>query len=174
MGLFIRQTQTRNTATGERYFTFRRVRGERIGGKVRQVTVLNLGRNFSVAQAHWPLLCQRIEEWLQPQQSLAPMVCPEALERVAQRCFEPLVSRSAVSEPSSAPVHQAVLSEPATDFQEVDVASLTVSQPRSVGGAAGFGGGGGVGLGGEAHGVGYTGHPHNLALSHVGLYAKWP
>ena len=133
MGLFIRQTQTRNTATGERYFTFRLVRGERIGGKVRQVTVLNLGRNFSVAQAHWPLLCQRIEEWLQPPQSLAPMVCPEALERVAQRCFEQLVSRAAVSEPSSAPVHQAVLSEPATDFQEVDVASLTVSQPRSVG-----------------------------------------
>ena len=40
-GMFIRQTRTNNKATGEGYFTFRLVRGERIGGKVRQVSVLN-------------------------------------------------------------------------------------------------------------------------------------
>ena len=44
--MYIRQTRTNNKATGEGYFTYRLVRGERIGGKVRQITVLNLGRHF--------------------------------------------------------------------------------------------------------------------------------
>ena len=39
--MFIRQTRTNNKTTGERYFTFRLVRDERIGGKVRQVSLLN-------------------------------------------------------------------------------------------------------------------------------------
>ncbi len=41
--MFIRQTRTNNKATGEGYFTYRLVRGERIAVKVRQITVLNLG-----------------------------------------------------------------------------------------------------------------------------------
>ncbi len=46
--MYIRQTRTNNKVTGEGYFTYRLVRGERIGGKVRQITLLNLGRNFAV------------------------------------------------------------------------------------------------------------------------------
>ena len=42
--MFIRQTRINNKVTGEGYFTFRLVRSERIGGKVRQITVLNRGR----------------------------------------------------------------------------------------------------------------------------------
>ena len=64
--MFIRQTRTNNSATGEGYFTYRLVRGERIGGKVRQITVLNLGRNFPFKQEDWPVLCSRIEQLLQP------------------------------------------------------------------------------------------------------------
>ena len=37
--MFIRQTRTNNKATGESYFTHRLVRTERIGGKVRQITL---------------------------------------------------------------------------------------------------------------------------------------
>jgi hypothetical protein len=33
--MYIRRAQTRNTTTGERYFTYRLVRSERVGGKVR-------------------------------------------------------------------------------------------------------------------------------------------
>ena len=62
--MFIRQTRIGSKATGESYFTFRLVRGERIAGKVRQITVLNLGRNFAVKQDDWPLLCCRIEQLL--------------------------------------------------------------------------------------------------------------
>ena len=39
--MFIRRTRTRSI--GDSYFTFRLVRSERIGSKVRQRTLLNLG-----------------------------------------------------------------------------------------------------------------------------------
>lgn len=55
--MFIRRTQTRNTASGERYYAHRLVQSKRVDGKVRQLTLLNLGRHFDVDQAHWPLLC---------------------------------------------------------------------------------------------------------------------
>ena len=60
--MFIRRTQTRGN--GERYFTFRLVRSERIGAKVRQRTLLNLGRHFDVARIDWPVLCRRIDDIL--------------------------------------------------------------------------------------------------------------
>ena len=65
--MYIRQTRTNNKVTGEGYFTYRLVRGERIAGKVRQITLLNLGRNFAIKQDDWPVLCRRIEQLLHPQ-----------------------------------------------------------------------------------------------------------
>ncbi|MBI4754502.1 MAG: RNA polymerase subunit sigma, partial [Betaproteobacteria bacterium] len=37
--MFIRTTQTRNSASGETYTTHRLVESRRVGGKVRQVTL---------------------------------------------------------------------------------------------------------------------------------------
>ena len=140
--MFIRRTRTNNKITGEGYFTFRLVRGERIGGKVRQITVLNLGRHFPFAPEHWPLLCVRIEQLLQPQDSLLAFACPEAIERAAQRYVGQLVARAPVAaEPEDAtagvsaapPAAPAVAARAAPDYQEVDVDSLQQSRPRTVG-----------------------------------------
>ena len=60
--MFIRRTRTRSS--GEHYLTFRLVRSERIGAKVRQRTLLNLGRHFDVARIDWPVLCRRIDDIL--------------------------------------------------------------------------------------------------------------
>jgi hypothetical protein len=127
--MFIRQTRTNNKITGEGYFTFRLVRGERIGGKVRQITVLNLGRNFSTKQDDWPLLCRRIEQLLQPQDLLLAIDCPETLERLAQRLVGQLVVRASVPADATE-ITPAPLSP---EFQELDIDSLQQTQPRSVG-----------------------------------------
>ena len=138
--MFIRRTRTNNKITGEGYFTFRLVRGERIGGKVRQITVLNLGRHFPLPQEHWPLLCLRIEQLLEPQDSLLAVACPEAIERAAQRYVGQLVARApaadgsedaAAADATQAPVPAAARAAP--DYQEVDVNSLQQSRPRTVG-----------------------------------------
>ena len=100
--MFIRKTQTNNTLTGEKYFTFRLVRGQRIANKVRQITVLNLGRHFPIPQEDWPLLCARIEQLLAPQAAFAPIACSEIIEHAAQRYFAQLVGRSVKDKSASA------------------------------------------------------------------------
>lgn len=131
--MFIRRTQTNNTATNEAYFTHRLVRGERIGGKVRQITVLNLGRHFPIKQEDWPLLCSRIEQLLQPQDSLLVSVCPSPIEQAAQRYAGQIIARTpqvAQAADSRAPT---VVVQALADYQEVDINSLQLTQPRSVG-----------------------------------------
>ena len=135
--MFIRQTRTNNSVTGEGYFTFRLVRGVRIGGKVRQITVLNLGRNFAVKQDDWPLLCSRIEQLLQPQATLVAIQCSDHIERTAQRIFSQLVARAISPEPSvsgeGSDAGATTVESPAPDFHDVDIDSLQQTQPRSVG-----------------------------------------
>jgi hypothetical protein len=100
--MYIRRTQTRNTTTGERYFTHRLVRSQRVGGKVRQVTVLNLGRHFAVPQAQWPTLCARLEEIHSGQEVLLGHGLL-LVEREAQRLAALLLAREGVVTPESTP-----------------------------------------------------------------------
>ena len=126
--MFIRQTRTNNTATGESYFTHRLVRSERVQGKVRQVTVLPLGRHFPFKQEDWPLLCLRIEQNLSGQEVLIDSTCPDNIERAAQRYAAAVIAR--------APVPDQQVSDPAIvprDYADVDVDSVQLVQPRSVG-----------------------------------------
>ena len=121
--MFIRRTQTRRTADGKPYFSHRLVHTERLGHTVRQRTLLNLGRHFDIAQADWPLLCTRITDVLSGQ---APLMadCPPAVEEEAQRIAAQLLARGAqASTPTGA----------AADIQRVDVDSLRLVRPRSIG-----------------------------------------
>ena len=121
--MFIRRTQTRRTADGKPYFSHRLVHTERLGHTVRQRTLLNLGRHFDIAQADWPLLCTRITDVLNGQ---APLMadCPPAVEQEAQRIAAQLLARGAeASMPTGA----------AADIQRVDVDSLRLVRPRSIG-----------------------------------------
>lgn len=144
--MFIRQTRTRNKITGEGYFTHRLVRGERIGGKVRQITVLNLGRHFPIKQEDWPLLCCRIEDLLHSQDGLFTSGVSDHIERAAQRYARQLIERAALSEqedksaitatPDCGIVHptgRAASISTAPNYQEVDINSLQQTHPRSVG-----------------------------------------
>ena len=123
--MFIRRTQTRTTTTGEVYFTHRLVRSERVGDKVRLRTLLNLGRHFDAAQSDWPALCRRIEEVLGGQLQLAPD-CPPALESHAQHIAAQLLARERVGTVCAPATHRG-------DVQHVDVDSLELLRPRSVG-----------------------------------------
>ena len=85
--MFIRTTPTRNSTTGETYITHRLVESRRVGGKVRQVTLLNLGRQFPLVKERWPEVCARIEQLLSGQQDLVSATVMESVERCAQHCF---------------------------------------------------------------------------------------
>lgn len=93
--MFVRRTQTRARLSGEPYFTHRLVRTERVDGRVKQITLLNLGRYFDVPTEQWPLFCTRLSELLTPQASLAPTVVPQTVEQAVQRYAEQLQPRAA-------------------------------------------------------------------------------
>ena len=126
--MYIRRVRTRNKTTGESYFTHRLVRTDRIAGRVRQVTLLNLGRHFAVAQEDWPSLCPRIEEILTGQAGLLSLK-PE-LEELAQRYAAQLLLRQGQSVEPGRVRHS---TSAGRSFVEVDVDSLEQLRPRSVG-----------------------------------------
>jgi len=83
--MFVRRTQTRTRLSGEPYFTHRLVRTERVNGRVKQMTLLNLGRHFDLPTEQWPLFCARLSEVLSPQALVAATLVPQALEQAVQR-----------------------------------------------------------------------------------------
>ena len=119
--MFVRRTRTRAT-DGAEYHTHRLVRSERDGVRVRQRTLLNLGRHFELPRERWPLLCQRVEELLAGQMEL-PLDCPPEVEAEAQRLAARLAGREASPASADAP----------GDLRRVDVDSLELTRPRSVG-----------------------------------------
>ena len=127
--MFVRRTQTRATADGERYFSHRLVCSQRIGSRVRQRTLLNLGRHFAVAQSEWPLLCSRIEQILSSQDALPLAEIAPEIEREAHLIAAQLLARQ-VTLPGAEQT-----GDHAGDraFHSVDVDSLQLLRPRSVG-----------------------------------------
>ena len=150
--MFIRKTATRNKSTNESYFTHRLVTSRRAGKQVRQITLLNLGRHFDLPQNDWPHLCDRIEALLAGQPTM--LAEPDRIEILAQRytarliadrptaaAAPPVKKPPSVAAPDAAdpPVADAppgaAPPPPAPEpcFAEVDVASLQLIRPRSVG-----------------------------------------
>jgi hypothetical protein len=126
--MFIRRTQTRTSASGEVYFTHRLVRAERVGGKVRQITLLNLGRHFELESADWPLFCSRLRELVSGQAALLAMPVSEAIEAAAQRYAALLRPRPVVVEAVAA-----ATPESSAGPTWVDAESLELLDPRTVG-----------------------------------------
>jgi hypothetical protein len=129
--MFIRQTKTRNAITGEAYVTFRLVTSERVAKQVRQRTLLNLGRHFSLPKDEWPLLCGRLEFLLSGQRELVPEPVSPAIEALAQRYAARLITaHKPVAGKCVATTDPAAVG---ADYQDVDVNSLEQIRPRSVG-----------------------------------------
>ncbi len=144
--MFIRRTQTRNRISGEPYATYRLVHSARVGKVVKQTTVLNLGSHFDLPQAHWPALAQRIDELVSGQASMLEAALPEEVQAFAQRFAAQIIARKPAmpSLGAPAPVRDAApgVMAPAAPpsapsdvarYQEVDLDSLELVDPRSVG-----------------------------------------
>ncbi|MDZ4202002.1 MAG: IS1634 family transposase [Gallionella sp.] len=118
--MFIRRAPTRRNADGVPYHTFRLVESRREGARVRQSTLLNLGSTFDLPEPLWPDLCVRLAQLLGQRDDLLAANVPETVETLAQSLAARLISSRA--EPL-----------PVCDFVEVDVSSLELTRPRSVG-----------------------------------------
>ena len=88
--------------------------------------MLNLRRHFDVDQHDWPSLCRRIDETLAGELQWAPE-CPPALEVHAQYITAQLLARHHDLNVAERPPTQR------GDVQQLDVDSLELIRPRSVG-----------------------------------------
>ena len=131
--MFIRRTQTRSRTVGEPYTTHRLVQTSRVGASVKQTTLLNLGSHFDLPEQEWLALAQRIDELLHGQAAMVDSLLSETGQAMAQRYAAQLIALR----PSAATltVAQAAATGPSEPgrFQEVDLDSLDLVRPRSVG-----------------------------------------
>ena len=131
--MFIRRAPTRSRTDGEPYSTFRLVESSRVGGAVKQTTLLDLGSHFDLPQTQWPALARRIDELLQGQRPLLDATLSETGHALAQRYAAQLIALR----PSAASITAAVAAKPDPGdpgrYQEVDLDSLDLVRPRSVG-----------------------------------------
>lgn len=125
--MFIRRTQTRAKNSSEAYFSHRLVEAVRVGKKVHQRTLLNLGAQLDLLQAEWPALASRIEEVLHGQASLLPP--GPTVEELAQRFAAQLIARRA----AGAGLDDEKAEQPEERFTEVDLSTLEMVRPRAVG-----------------------------------------
>jgi transposase len=118
--MYIRRTSIKSRKDGSQYYTYRLVESKRTEKGVRQYTLLNLGVDFTLPREQWPDLTRRIEGLLGGQQSLFAVHCD--IEELAQKCASRIIA-----------THQDVPESDETDYREIDLDSLEMSKPRSVG-----------------------------------------
>ncbi len=118
--MYIRRTSVKSRKDGGQYFTYRLVESQRIGKSVRQHTILNLGVDFHLPREQWPDLTRRIGEILSGQQSIIKV--NRDIDKIAgQYASRIILQQQNVSDPSG------------DDYREVNLDSIEMSRPRSVG-----------------------------------------
>lgn len=118
--MFIRATRTGTSKDGSPRLSHRLVENQRQDAKVRQRTLLNLGRHFAIERQAWPLLCERIEELLKGQPSLSLEPLPAAIEAEARRIAARLLERQGGETAGE-------------DWETVDVGSARDMDGRTIG-----------------------------------------
>jgi len=121
VSMYIRRTSIKSRKDGTQYFTYRLVESQRIGKKVKQFTLLNLGKDFSLPREQWPELSNRIQDIIIGRHPLFPV--SDEIEQFAQR-FAALVIQAQ---------QQQEHDQDEAQYQEVDLESLEIIRPRSVG-----------------------------------------
>jgi hypothetical protein len=120
LAMYIRRTSIKSRKDGSQYFTYRLVESKRTEKGVRQHTLLNLGADFALPREQWPELTKRIEGILGGQQSLFTIDCD--IGQLAQSCALGIIF-----------LYEDVEEKEDSDFREVDLDSLEIDRPRSVG-----------------------------------------
>jgi len=118
--MYIRRTSIKSRKDGRKYYTYRLVKSKRIGGKVRQHTLLNLGTNFSMPREQWPALASRIKNILDGQLEICKT--PQVIEELAQNYAAQIIQSRQENQTNN---NQ-------QDYREVNIDSLEMIRPRSV------------------------------------------
>lgn len=124
VNMYIRRTQIQKKKEGGFYYTYRIVESLRTGKQVRQITLLNLGTDFILVKEKWPILTKRIEELLAGQSSILEIDCD--IDVLARNFAEKIIIKQQDKNDDNTGKRE-------TDYRSIDIDSLEMSRPRSVG-----------------------------------------
>ena len=128
--MYIRRTKTKTTDQGGASFTYRIVESVRVGTQVKQRTLLNLGKDFAIEPAHWPLLTARIEQFLHgsaPHQAELFALADDLgqlLETAAELYSNLIIAK--LAQPVATTAHE-------QDYHTVNINHIEAVQARSIG-----------------------------------------
>lgn len=122
ISMYIRRTTIKSRKDGSQYYTYRLVESERTEKGVRQRTLLNLGTDFSLPRDQWSELSSRIQEIINGEQSFFKI--PEEIETLAQNYAAQIIQTKHKTE---------VEKDQVKDYRELDINTLEMLRPRSVG-----------------------------------------
>ncbi len=106
----------------EKYYTYRLMESQRIGQKVKKITLLNLGSDFNVAQENWRDLATRIDDILKQRDRLFEL--DNELEVIAQESAKKIIVSQAIKKENS---------ELIDNYKEIDITTINNSDPKSIG-----------------------------------------
>ncbi|BBO79857.1 transposase [Desulfosarcina ovata subsp. sediminis] len=124
--MYIRRTTIKSKKDGETYFTHRLVESVRVGNKVKQRTIINLGKNFPFPREQWPDIACRVEGIINGQSSLFKL--PEKIEQAAQH-YAAQIIQTRSSQNNNTDKNDSI---DAPDYRLIDIDSLELIRPRSV------------------------------------------
>lgn len=108
--------------SSEKYYTYRLMESQRIGQKVKKITLLNLGSDFNVAQEDWRDLATRIDDILKQRDRLFELA--NELEVIAQNSAKKIIASQTIKEENSKPID---------NYKEIDITTIKNSDPKSIG-----------------------------------------
>jgi hypothetical protein len=119
--MYIRRTKIKSRKDGSQYYTYRLVESERMGNKVHQRTILNLGSGFSLSRDKWPELATRIQQIIHGERLLFEV--SQDIEEMAQNYAAQIIQTKSQE-------HNIVDEQP--DYREIDIDSFEMHRPRSI------------------------------------------
>lgn len=128
--MFIKQITKKNKSSDKVYIYYRLVHTYKVGKKVRQQNVLNLGKLEDVHRDSYKLLANRIEEIISGTESMFFDIS-DNLEKQAQHIAGQIIKKGIFTvKKKKRPVSQ----ELTEAYQEVDINSMEQTESRSIGG----------------------------------------
>lgn len=128
--MFIRAVQKKDKQKLKSYTYYRLTHSYRIGGKTRQIVVLNLGKLEGLDKKLHKLLASRIEELITGKQSLFPNTQYIEVESLAQEFAAKVTKDKIFSTSKGKPIAKEITQK----YQHVDLESIEQLESKDIGG----------------------------------------
>lgn len=127
--MYIIKTQSKSKQnSNDKYYTYRLMESLRVGDKVKKITLLNLGSDFSVEKRYWKILSDRVNDILNQIPSLFEM--DKELESIAQEyVIKIIASKSKVISITK----ESESENDKDNYKEIDTTTIKNSDAKTIG-----------------------------------------